>query len=1289
MILDCPRCQHRFPLPAPVTAGGVCCPRCGTPCPIGVVPAVPGASPLSLGAPLPAAESASRADPGLLSTAAFSLPHTAGDTAATARAPAAPHVPVVPGGGAPDETLIPPATATVAWPDGFDPVPGYDFRRVLGRGGMGVVLQARHTALDREVAVKLPLAGAWTDDEDRERFLREARAAAKLRHPNICPIYEIGQVGQRPYISMAYIEGQSLAHWAKARQPNARQAAEMVALLARAVAYAHEHGVLHRDLKPANVMVDAETGGPVLMDFGLAKETTSQSSQLTQEGRVLGTPAYMAPEQAAGQTEHVGPRADVYALGAVLYYLLCGRAPFEGSSGDVLRRVQTDPPLPPRKLVPHTHRDLETICLKAMAKQPADRYASATALAEDLERFGAGEAILARRQGLLARGWRRIRRRPLTTTVALLLVLATAGLGYRAVHQRQVNCLQRAIDDVAAARQWTQPQLARADALIEQLRRLDAWEADQARRAFDDRFAAAIRETIGQPRLTPEAVAQVESQLALLAVRDEQLAQTVREELGTRVRDWQTMFDLEPPFERLAEVFSGQPIRIDGGSLLSSGAVALTPFRCPALARLEAELAEPRPKVPQLRLCLGADGSAGRDKDAYSFLLDVPAPAAPPGQKSPPSSAPQTPAPPQPPAASPPPGQTTDVTLRLRILRGVELLREATVSVAPGPLAMSATRHADRLTLQVNQLPPVEFFDAFPIPEADRRVFAVQWSEGSRLRRVRASTRLLAPAPSPLEMGDALYARAQFADALAQYQRQAIDSGNTAFGQEARLKQALCLIALQQKPAALDLLERLASEPGERWPLMAGCRLWQLRLEQDKLDEAAAILDRLTSRFTSDQVRPLISTPQISLITGKYHDRSMCVYLFLYNPREIPDLEHTRTVFEFLGQRGPVYDATRFLLCRAYFMKGRHAEALRLSTELIAEDCVLDTDPRRQYQLQELQCWLLRLQGKPQAALAALDRHLLDSTGAYRQQRIGLLVERARIHAALGQWDQAAKDLDDLRSRATPKQLTYTLHAAAALLQGFLLERQGNHDGAAAAWRAGLPGEGAPVSWEKMDSIESFGHALILASLTKQFTAREVDVLLDRAIRRVTMTIDPSVVKATLRIFLADLTPEQMAALTCGAAARPRTRELARQAAFRELPIGQLLRGAVMVTAIEIASQLLSDGPLSSEQEELCAELADAAYTAYTAGQLHKDQLMQLMFTYRGLTETLGWSSLAKSLDPALRGPLAYWMGHRFLRLRQPAQADQLFVTAMSDAAPGSRLHRLAAAERAKLQKKP
>ncbi|MEZ6114037.1 MAG: serine/threonine-protein kinase, partial [Pirellulaceae bacterium] len=236
--------------------------------------------------------------------------------------------------------------------ESLPPLPGYQVLDRIAAGGMGAVYLARDIKLNRAVALKFPRRELASDAEGRERFLREARAAAKLRHANICPIHEVGEVAGLPYIAMGFVAGSNLRELVAAKPISARESAELLAKLARAVEVAHQNGIVHRDIKPANVLIEEQTGEPILTDFGLAKELTESDVRMTQTGQVMGTPAYMAPEQAAGKASEIGPPADVYALGAVLYELLCGRPVFEGSVIEILNQLQNREPLSPRKIAP-------------------------------------------------------------------------------------------------------------------------------------------------------------------------------------------------------------------------------------------------------------------------------------------------------------------------------------------------------------------------------------------------------------------------------------------------------------------------------------------------------------------------------------------------------------------------------------------------------------------------------------------------------------------------------------------------------------------------------------------------------------------------------------------------------------------------------------------------------------------------------------------------------------------------------------------------------------------------
>ncbi|MFL5340052.1 MAG: protein kinase domain-containing protein [Gemmataceae bacterium] len=318
-------------------------------------------------------------------------------------------------------------------------VPGYQIQRELGRGGMGVVYLARQEKLNRLVALKMVLAGLHAGARDRDRFQREAETVARLHHPNIVQIYEVGEAEGRPYLALEYVDGGTLAERLQGTPLPAREAAQLMVPLARAIQAAHAAGIIHRDLKPGNILLQAPGPGtqesgpgvaelcPKITDFGLAKEIDSAVGN-TQTGAVLGTPSYMAPEQASGQVRAVGPAADVYALGAILYELLTGRTPFLGATPlDTVMQVATDEPVRPRQLQPKCPADLETICLKCLQKEPRKRFATAGELADDLQRFLNGESIRARPVGPLERGWRWARRNP--QVAALLAVLAAVVVG--------------------------------------------------------------------------------------------------------------------------------------------------------------------------------------------------------------------------------------------------------------------------------------------------------------------------------------------------------------------------------------------------------------------------------------------------------------------------------------------------------------------------------------------------------------------------------------------------------------------------------------------------------------------------------------------------------------------------------------------------------------------------------------------------------------------------------------------------------------------------------------------
>ncbi len=365
-------------------------------------------------------------------------------------------------------------------------IPGYEIVRELGRGGMGVVYQARQVSLNRMVALKVILAGAHAGARRLARFRQEAEAIASLHHPNIVEIYEVGEADGIPYCALEYLGAGNLGQRLHGDPQPIAPAVTLVETLARTVHFAHERGIVHRDLKPANILLSFPGAGPAptegerlsdavphVSDFGLAKRLDEHGGG-TLSGEIVGTPSYMAPEQAGGKTHRVGVATDVYALGAILYEMLTGRPPFKGATPvDTVVQVLYDDPVRPSSLRPGLPRDLETICLKCLRKEPGRRYRSARALAEDLKHFRTGKPILARRVGAAERAWKWARRRPLIASLAagmaLSVVLGFAGVTWQWQEATRARDIARESEQ-EKEQQRLHAEAARADAIAQRQR---------------------------------------------------------------------------------------------------------------------------------------------------------------------------------------------------------------------------------------------------------------------------------------------------------------------------------------------------------------------------------------------------------------------------------------------------------------------------------------------------------------------------------------------------------------------------------------------------------------------------------------------------------------------------------------------------------------------------------------------------------------------------------------------------------------------------------------------------
>ena len=1162
-------------------------------------------------------------------------------------------------------------------------IPGYDVLGFVAKGGMGYLLRARDRALGRIVAIKVPLAGQMSRRGSRERFLREARSAAVLRHPNICPIFEVGEDPDNPFIVMGFIEGRTLREWAIATHPTPRQCAEVLSALARGVHYAHQHGVVHRDIKPGNVLVENESGMPILTDFGLAKQVADSDPQLTREGQVMGTPAYMSPEQAAGRTDLVGPATDVYGLGAILFDLLCDRPPFLGSAGEILGRVQTEEVPSPRRFSPRVPRDLETICLKAMRKELSLRYATAAQLAEDLDRFCQGRPILARPVGLTRRLGKRIRRQPaVAATILAVLVTCGALVGYfasRLLRAHQASSLAQTFDAGLATPEWDAGKLADMESLADRLGKLDPAQGRDARDRLYSALARSAEDILRRPTLEEADWEQFEARVALLEGRRGDLVPALRQLWAKRQRVWQPIFNLRPPMEGAPEIFGRLKLQGDSARLLppAGGGAGKTPSVATQIpstgnVRLHAAFAGNWPAAGRIGLKLNLT-----KKQCYTLAMC----SLPPG--------------PEANAAEPAVPLAAIASARgsysLCIFRNDVVIREVMIpsaDVPAGPLRLTGSRELNRLTFQVNDLPPIVTEDIFPLGGGQEAgVLGLLWPAEAGLEGLWAFRQAAPAEPSPLERGDQLYGEGRFVEALPCYRDQQIRARDVQTSQEARHKEAMCLLALNRPDEAAAVLEPLAGEAGQRWPPLAGCQLWQLRLQQGRMPDAEAIFDSLSGRFRFEDLAVAVPHKLADQILSSYRSAASGIGLFQVGPREVRGAERMVAVSELLYGASTAY--WRWDLVRAYHAAGMIPKAQRAAMETLdlltderieARQIMKDANglgPRDPHQLlsdvMEEMAWLECLQGHPEEGIRVINRRLCpggrDDPNAYPRALLPLLVARGRCHAAAGHADLAERDLQTFFRGATRDDVANSCWASACLLQGMLLQDRGDAAGAAGAWRRGLP---APLGHVSGSGV---CYAAILSAFTGEPMGFEFTEVAGPALKGMPGGIAKMAASA-LRI----LDEETIAKCSRGAWTSDRGRELARQIAFRQVSLPVLTSHSAALCLVGFLRECAMEGRLSTQEEEMFFHLGLDCFAAFQARKIGAPNFMMLMLAWGGASGPLGWAGVAPTLDPSIRGPLAYGMGHRYLRLNKPKEAADFFRTAAADAPEDSPLRRLAQA---------
>lgn len=1183
----------------------------------------------------------------------------------------------------------------------------YELIEEIARGGMGVVYKAQQKRLNRTVALKMILAGTLASNVEVKRFYTEARAAAALDHSGIVPIYEVGEQAGQHFFSMAYVDGESLESRLRNGPLPPRDAAELLHAIAEATHYAHTKGIIHRDLKPHNILLERE-GKPKITDFGLAKRIDSREG-MTNTGDILGTPSYMAPEQARGELSAIAATTDIYALGAIFYAMITGRPPFQaGSLPETLRQVSEQEPVPPSLLNPDIPQDLETICLKCLEKDPRRRYASSLDVADELQRFLRGEPILSRPVSHVERGWRWCRRNPIQAAlIAAVLFSVVAGGSAWWNHQRARQATQQAelqgkFEDYMDAIELKGEFLQKVDTTVDALSLLDQQMAENARRRLHDAFLAAIEQAIAQPRLSPADVQRIQAAIAMFSARDSAASQLLSNRLQQRLSDWISLVDLKAPYARAEEAFApgmaevrgewlspvsparevrvvrshdqilvqdDQSVALAVGSeqnlecevvfhenwqLASQLGIAIDvadnreTMDTPAQVSLGDRLSPPTTRIDGIRgysFVLLSETTQYRTLDADGELVSTPLSFEQQRAQQ---------------------GQfVLDIRKRETILQRAHLPCEL---VQEGPLRMRIVREQGRLSVQVNQCPPLEFHDVFGLRLETAGAVAIDWPENVGLLQMKVRHKVAPIEPSVLQEGDQQFADRNYAQALECYDRVAGTAADDQTRQESQYKASLCLMALDQLADAEPRLQRLMFQQGEIWPALAGCELWLQCLLKKRTEDADGIFEHLSSRFSFDRLASAIPSSQRRRILQSYFaEFSSIPKLLRQNPKRRELIERAYEIDRLLSHDGNGSMQGTLLLIRACRFDRQFDQALRLCR---------DEAERTKAEWFVRNCSrLLRQQGKSKDALEFITGAIDDIENRNGTPPPAYWIELSRIAADNRQWELAEQHIDrafaDSGGLANSRAVNCYAMSHAVLIKGLLQQRRGDDAAALHTWQ-----QGYEIMRDNMARLNASDTTLVILTIVGSLAGTISDAELDQFVRKGTANAGNDSVAST---FVSIINRDSLSRVLRTMWLSERGRDLAWQIAFETIDLADRVRLPIILAASTYAQQNAFRGDMDQQQKQIVWDCLKKLLDAYLIdGTLSAPQLVQFGLAWKGTTNFLGWGGLAPTLSPEIRGQIAYLLAHRYLLRNNPQQAKLFLQQAVDDAQEDAGLHTIA-----------
>tara|TARA_R110002073_G_scaffold8027_23_gene44944 strand:+ start:4401 stop:10460 length:6060 start_codon:yes stop_codon:yes gene_type:complete len=1113
----------------------------------------------------------------------------------------------------------------------------YQLLDELARGGMGVVFRARQIKLNRLVALKMILSGELAGEEQVKRFYAEAESAASLDHPGIVPVFEVGEHNGQHFFSMGLVEGKSLAKTVQIKTFSPRETVQMLAQIVDAVQYAHDRGVIHRDLKPANVLIDV-TGLPRVTDFGLAKRVSGDSG-MTASGQIMGTPSYMPPEQAGGRIEQIGVTADVYSLGAILYEMLVGRPPFRGTTPlETLRQVLESDPVPPSRLNPSVDRDLETICMKCLAKDRKERYPTAAALKAELDRYLDGRPIEARRLSATARTYRWCRRRPLQTgliAASILLVatlIAFVVMSRRADRALQVSKLKSALTTQLSTTDASPQSIAGLETLIETLRIVDPAEADSANLKLTQGVATAIERNLRQSSIAGNDKPFREA-IDWVRTRDTTMAKDLDASLLARLTDWRDATWLAMPVDqnKAEAAFERQTIRIVGDAIgrteTGKDRVLLT-GECPSIAEIEVTFAGDWRNATRVGLLLNADEERG-----YEFAISTL------DKKSEAASASRKLRELQP-----------DDVVYLEVRKSGSVLQQRVISADKLPthsISLRARRTRDQLSFQVELQEPLIIRDVFSSSSKSNEKFGLIWPTTASIVSLRTRMRDLPIEPRPIEQADGFLDNNKFAEAFEIYQQIARQSASPDDQAEANYKAAVCLLKMKRIAEASNLFDLIRKSRADPWGLLASCQRWLLHLQKKEFEKADLISDQLSAGYTFEQLAAAIPSEQRSMILDAFFSQPWDAR----SPSGLARIVRAMAIDRFMSIDGRGSLDHQEYCIKAIERAGHLDHAERLWTTLMSD---FPTTNTAYYRLS----MLARSNGDYDASLHYIETAFETFKKAGRTSpAFELLLEQIRTTSAKKQHKQSLKYLDEFRVQLERDELSqdesidakrryWALLSHESLLRGFALDDLGRSDEAIAVWLQGYTDTREAIG--RSDASEDWLtlNVLILGSLSGELNRDDIPGLL-------VILSGSSMPQQLAKIGISQIGEDAVYRTLLGMWQRPHAKQMARDGyALHLLSYKDRLALPIRLAGQEFFQQSAFSDELAEGQKQMVDKAVDTLISIIEAKKMGMVDLIGFAMAWKQPGDSgAPFESLVNRLPAGAKALASYLIAHRLSKL--------------------------------------